>query len=59
MNRELDQRCLELALADLRQLHPHQRQRALMQFRAIDAQLAERLQLELLFHLTPAGSRAP
>jgi hypothetical protein len=30
-----------------------------MQFRAIDAQLAERLQLELLFHLTPAGSRAP
>lgn len=51
MNRELDQRCLELALADLRHLHPHQRRRALAQFRAIDARLAEKLQLELLFHL--------
>ncbi len=52
MNRELDQRCLELALADLRPLHPQQRLRALAQFRAIDPRLADRLQLELLFHLT-------
>ncbi len=52
MNRELDQRCLELALADLRQLQPQQRCRALAQFRAIDEPLADKLQLELLFHLT-------
>ncbi len=51
MNRELDQRCLELALADLRQLQPRQRLRALAQFRAIDAPLADKLQLELLLHL--------
>jgi hypothetical protein len=49
--RELDQRCLELALADLRQLQPRQRLRALAQFRAIDASLADKLQLELLLHL--------
>ena len=52
MNRELDQHCLELALADLLLLHPQQRLRALAQFRAIDAGLAEKLQLELLLHLT-------
>lgn len=51
MNRELDQRCLELALDDLRHLHPQQRRRALAQFQAIDPSLAERLQLELLFEL--------
>ena len=51
MNRELDQRCLELALADLRHLHPLQRRLALAQFRAIDAPLAAKLQLELLLHL--------
>jgi hypothetical protein len=51
VNRELDQRCLELALADLRHLQPMQRRRALAQFRAIDAPLAEKLQLELLLHL--------
>jgi hypothetical protein len=52
VNRELDQRCLELALADLLALHPQQRCRALAQFRAIDAGLADKLQLELLLHLT-------
>jgi hypothetical protein len=52
VNRELDQRCLELALADLRPLHPRQRSRALAQFRAIDPHLADRLQLELMFHLS-------
>lgn len=51
MNRELDQRCLELALADLRRLQPNQRHKALAQFRSIDASLAEKLQLELLLHL--------
>lgn len=51
MNLELDRRCLELALADLRQLQPHHRCRALAQFQAIDPRLAEKLQLELLFHL--------
>ena len=51
MNPELDRRCLELALADLRHLHPQQRCRALAQFRAIDPRLAERLQLELSYRL--------
>ena len=51
MNRELDQRCLDLAVAYLRELHPQQRRRALAQFRAIDASLADKLQLELLLHL--------
>ncbi|MFM7652470.1 MAG: hypothetical protein ACKO5M_06045 [Vulcanococcus sp.] len=51
MNPDLDRRCLELALADLRQLHPQQRCRALAQFRAIDPRLAERLQLELSYRL--------
>jgi hypothetical protein len=51
VNPDLDRRCLELAVADLRQLHPHQRSRALAQFRAIDANLAERLQLELSYRL--------
>ena len=51
MNQELDQRCLELALADLLELHPQQRRRALDQFRAIDSGLADKLQLELLLHL--------
>lgn len=49
MNRELDQRCLELAVADLRELQPLQRLRALAQFRAIDGELALRLQLELAY----------
>ena len=52
MNREFDQRCLELALADLRPLHPLQRSRALAQFHAIDPRLAQKLELELLFHLS-------
>jgi hypothetical protein len=52
VNRELDQRCLELALADLRPLEAQQRHRALAQFRAIDPQLAERLQLELAYSLS-------
>jgi hypothetical protein len=51
VNREFDQRCLELALADLRPLQPQQRSRALAQFQAIDPRLAEKLQLELMFHL--------
>ena len=51
MNRELDQHCLELALADLLALPPQQRHRALAQFRAIDPQLAERLLLELSYRL--------
>lgn len=51
MNRELDQRCLQLAVADLRALSPEHRQRALLQFKAIDPALAERLQLELLLEL--------
>jgi len=38
-------------VADLRLLHPHQRSRALAQFRAIDPNLAERLQLELSYRL--------
>ena len=49
VNRELDQRCLELAVADLRELQPLQRLRALAQFRAIDGELALRLQLELAY----------
>ena len=52
VNRELDQRCVELALADLRPLEAQQRHRALAQFRAIDPQLAERLQLELAYSLS-------
>ena len=52
VNRELDQRCVELALADLRLLGAQQRHRALAQFRAIDPQLAERLQLELAYSLS-------
>lgn len=52
MNRELDQRCVELALADLRLLEAQQRHRALAQFRAIDPQLADRLQLELAYSLS-------
>jgi len=51
VNQELDRRCLELALADLRQLQPTQRRLALAQFQAIDPALASRLQLELTFHL--------
>jgi hypothetical protein len=51
VNLDLDRRCLELALADLRLLHPDQRRRALAQFRAIDPRLAERLSLELSYHL--------
>jgi hypothetical protein len=51
VNHDLDRRCLELALADLRQLQPPQRRRALAQFQAIDPALANRLQLELTFHL--------
>jgi hypothetical protein len=51
VNRELDQRCLELAVADLRELQPQQRLRALAQFRAIDVDLAQRLQLELAYQL--------
>jgi phage-related protein len=50
VNRELDQRCIELALADLRCLQPQQRRRALAQLQSIDSELAERLNLELLFH---------
>ncbi len=52
VNRELDQRCVELALADLRLLETQQRQRALAQFHAIDPRLAERLQLELAYSLS-------
>ena len=52
VNRELDQRCVELALADLRPLEARQRLRALAQFRAIDPQLADRLQLELAYSLS-------
>jgi hypothetical protein len=51
VNPDLDRRCLELAVADLRQLHPSLRSRALAQFRAIDPKLAERLQLELSYRL--------
>ena len=51
VNHELDRRCLELALADLRLLQPPQRRKALAQFQAIDPALASRLQLELTFHL--------
>jgi hypothetical protein len=51
VNPELDQRCLELAFADLCQLQPHQRLRALTQFRSIDPLLADKLQLELLLAL--------
>jgi len=51
VNRDLDRRCLELAVADLRLLQPQQRHRALAQFRAIDPQLAERLLLELSYRL--------
>jgi hypothetical protein len=52
VNRELDQRCVELALADLLLLEAQQRQRALAQFHAIDPRLAERLQLELAYSLS-------
>ncbi|MFZ9899905.1 MAG: hypothetical protein ACO3D4_00320 [Vulcanococcus sp.] len=48
----MDQRCLELAVSDLRQLQPHQRQRALTHFRSIDPLLADKLQLELLLALS-------
>lgn len=51
MNWELDQRCLELAVADLQALSAQQRAIALAQFRAIDFKLAERLQLELIYRL--------
>jgi hypothetical protein len=51
VNPELDQRCLELAFADLRLLHPHQRRKALSQFRSIDPLLADKLKLELLLAL--------
>ena len=51
MNRELDQRCLELALADLLELHTQQRRRTLEQFRANVSGLADKSQLELLPHL--------
>jgi hypothetical protein len=51
VNPDLDRRCLELAVADLRALHPDQRGRALAQFRAIDPRLADRLQLELSYRL--------
>ena len=52
VNPELDQRCLELAFADLCQLQPHQRLLALTQFRSIDPLLADKLQLELTLALS-------
>jgi hypothetical protein len=51
VNRDLDRRCLELAVADLRLLPAPRRHRALAQFRAIDANLADRLLLELSYQL--------
>jgi hypothetical protein len=51
VNLDLDRRCLELAVADLRRLQPEQRRRALAQFQAIDPRLGERLRLELSFRL--------
>jgi hypothetical protein len=51
VNQDLDRHCLELAVADLRHLHPTQRWLALAQFRAIDPRLASRLQLELAYQL--------
>ena len=49
MNLELDQRCLELAVADLRHLPSHHRALALRHLRAIDSALADKLALELLW----------
>jgi hypothetical protein len=51
LNQDLDRRCLELALEDLRRLQAPQRRLALAQFQAIDPALASRLQLELTYHL--------
>ena len=51
MNLDLDRRCLDLAVADLRHLAPEQRRRAIAQFRVIDPRLAERLILELRYRL--------
>jgi hypothetical protein len=51
VNQDLDRHCLELAVADLRHLHPTQRWLALAQLRAIDPRLASRLQLELAYQL--------
>lgn len=49
MNLELDQRCLELAVADLRHLPSQHRVLALRHLRAIDSALADKLALELLW----------
>ena len=51
MNRDFDQACLELAVADLINLSPLQRRRALAHFQSIDVALAERLQFELLLQI--------
>ena len=49
VNLELDQRCLELAVADLRHLPSQHRALALHHLRAIDSALADKLALELLW----------
>ena len=49
MNLELDQRCLELAVADLRHLPIQHRALALHHLRAIDSALADKLALELVW----------
>ncbi|MDA0964846.1 MAG: hypothetical protein O3C02_07260 [Cyanobacteria bacterium] len=52
MNLELDRRCLELAVADLRALPSSDRPTAIGHLRAIDSALAEKLTLELLFEFS-------
>jgi len=49
VNLELDQRCLELAVADLRHLPSQHLALALHHLRAIDSALADKLALELLW----------
>jgi len=49
VNLELDRRCLELAVADLRHLPSQHRSCALRHLRAIDPALADKLALELVW----------